>query len=87
VTDAENREIVQKFIVGLRNGDANLLKSVVTDDFVRSLPEKARCLAKHVVSDGLERHLAKRKPCLLATQWPERYLFFWLLAVLGQCRG
>ena len=41
MTDAENREIVQKFIAGLRNGDANLLKSVVTDDFVRSLPGKS----------------------------------------------
>jgi len=41
VADAENREIVQKFIAGLRNGDANLFKFVVTDDFVRSLPGKS----------------------------------------------
>ena len=41
MTETEKREIVQKFITGLRHGDVTVLKSVVTDDVVWSLPGKS----------------------------------------------
>lgn len=41
ITEAEKKEIAQKFISGLRNRDGNLLKSIMTDDIVWSLPGKS----------------------------------------------
>ncbi len=34
MTETEKSEIVQKFVTMLRDGDVNLLKSIVTDDVV-----------------------------------------------------
>jgi hypothetical protein len=41
MTEAEKKEIAQKFISGLTNRDGNLLKSIMTDDIVWSLPGKS----------------------------------------------
>jgi len=41
MTETEKKEIAEGFITGLRNRDANLLKSVMTDDVVWSLPGKS----------------------------------------------
>lgn len=41
MTEAEKKEIAQGFITGLTNRDANLLKSIITDDVVWSLPGKS----------------------------------------------
>ena len=41
MTEAEKKEIAQRFITPLSNRDANLLKSIVTDDVVWSLPGKS----------------------------------------------
>jgi uncharacterized protein len=41
MNETEKKEIAQKFITGLGNGDANLLKSVMTDDVVWRLPGKS----------------------------------------------
>ena len=38
MTETDKAEVVQKFTNGLRNADVNLLKSVVTDDIVWTLP-------------------------------------------------
>jgi ketosteroid isomerase-like protein len=37
-TDVEKTEIAQQFLAGLRNRDWDLLKSIMTDDIVWSLP-------------------------------------------------
>ena len=41
MTEAEKKEIAQRFITALSNRDANLLKSIMTDDVVWSLPGKS----------------------------------------------
>ncbi len=41
MTETEKREIVQKLVTGFLSGDVTLLKSVVTDDVVWSLPGKS----------------------------------------------
>jgi ketosteroid isomerase-like protein len=41
MNETEKKEIAQKFITGLSNRDANLLKSIMTDDVVWSLPGKS----------------------------------------------
>ena len=41
MTETEKKEIAQRFITGLSNRDANLLKSIMTDDVVWSLPGKS----------------------------------------------
>ena len=38
MTESEKKEIAEKFIAGLSNRDANVLKSIMTDDVVWSLP-------------------------------------------------
>jgi ketosteroid isomerase-like protein len=38
MTEVEKKEIAETFIAGLGNQDANLLKSIMTDDVVWSLP-------------------------------------------------
>jgi len=41
MTETEKKEIAEGFITGLSNRDANLLKSIMTDDVVWSLPGKS----------------------------------------------
>ena len=41
MTEREKKEIAEGFITGLSNRDANLLKSIMTDDVVWSLPGKS----------------------------------------------
>jgi uncharacterized protein len=41
MNETEKKEIAQKFITGVSNRDANLLKSIMTDDVVWSLPGKS----------------------------------------------
>jgi uncharacterized protein len=41
MTETEKKDIAQSFITGLSNRDANLLKSIMTDDVVWSLPGKS----------------------------------------------
>ncbi len=41
MTETDKAEVVQKFTTGLRNADVSLLKSVVTDDIVWTLPGKS----------------------------------------------
>jgi uncharacterized protein len=41
MTEAEKKEIAQRFIPARSNRDANLLKSIMTDDVVWSLPGKS----------------------------------------------
>jgi hypothetical protein len=41
MTEAEKKEIAEKFISGLGNRDGNLLKSIMTGDIVWSLPGKS----------------------------------------------
>jgi ketosteroid isomerase-like protein len=41
MNETEKKEIAEKFITGLRNRDANFLKSIMTDDVVWSLPGKS----------------------------------------------
>jgi ketosteroid isomerase-like protein len=41
MNETEKKEIAQKFITGLSGRDANLLKSIMTDDIVWSLPGKS----------------------------------------------
>ena len=41
MNETEKKQIAQKFITGLSNRDANLLKSIMTDDVVWSLPGKS----------------------------------------------
>jgi uncharacterized protein len=40
-TDVEKTEIAQQFLAGLRNRDWDLLKSIMTDDIVWSLPGRS----------------------------------------------
>lgn len=41
MNETEKKEIAEKFITGLSNRDANVLKSIMTDDVVWSLPGKS----------------------------------------------
>jgi ketosteroid isomerase-like protein len=41
MTETEKKEIAEKFITGLSNRDSNVLKSIMTDDVVWSLPGKS----------------------------------------------
>ncbi|MGC1931993.1 MAG: nuclear transport factor 2 family protein [Candidatus Nitrosopolaris sp.] len=47
--------MVQKFLTGVRNGDVSLLKSVVTDDVVWSLPGKSLMSGEAHGVDGILR--------------------------------
>jgi uncharacterized protein len=56
MTEAEKKEIAQRFITALSNRDANLLKSIMTDDVVWSLPGKSLMSGEaHGVDAILER--------------------------------
>lgn len=42
ISNQEKTELAQKFLAGLRSSDWNLLKSLMTEDVVWSLPGKSR---------------------------------------------
>jgi hypothetical protein len=53
MTETEKREIVQKLVTGFLSGDVTLLKSVVTDDVVWSLPGKSLMSGEAHGVDGI----------------------------------